>query len=146
MYESIDEMPIYNWFKCVELKDYSYCAKDKNKSDLEACQIRFSELYAEYIDTFGISQQLNDILSLQNEILVLKIDLTLTKDNGIKTFIELKELELADKLNIKQSKTNTAKVAIEKYLGFRINEKEVTVKEYYDYLQAIKEDNGRSTD
>ena len=146
MYNSIDEMPIYNWFKCVELKDYSYCAKDKSKADLEACQIKFSELYAEYIDTFGISQQLNDILSLQNEILVLKIDLTLTKDNGIKTFIELKELELADKLNVKQSKTNTAKVAIEKYLGFRINEKEVTVKEYYDYLQAIKEDNGRATD
>ena len=146
MYESIDEMPIYNWFKCVELKDYSYCAKDRVKADLEACQIKFSELYAEYIDTFGISQQLNDILSLQNEILVLKIDLTLTKDNGIKTFIELKELELADKLNVKQSKTNTAKVAIEKYLGFRINEKEVTVKEYYDYLQAIKEDNGRATD
>lgn len=146
MYDSIDEMPIYNWFKCVELKDYSYCAKDRLKADLEACQIKFSELYAEYIDTFGISQQLSDIISLQNEILVLKIDMVLSDDKAIKTFIELKELELADKLNVKQSKTNTAKVAIEKYLGFRINEKEVTVKEYYDYLQAIKEDNGRATD
>ena len=72
--------------------------------------------------------------------------MVLSDDKAIKTFIELKELELADKLNVKQSKTNTAKVAIEKYLGFRINEKEVTVKEYYDYLQAIKEDNGRATD
>ena len=146
MYESIDEMPIYNWFKCVELKDYSYCAKDRVKCDLEACQIAFSELYAEYVDTFGISQQLQDILGLQNEIDILKIDMVLTNDRGYLTFIELKELELADKLNVKQSKTNTAKVAIEKYLGFRLNEKEVTVKEYYEYLQAIKEDNGRATD
>ena len=146
LYTSIDEMPIYNWFKCVELKDYSYCAKDRLKADLEACQIKFSELYAEYVDTFGISQQLQDILGLQNEILVLKIDMVLTNDKTIRTFIELKELELKDKLNVKQSKTNTAKVAIEKYLGFRLNENEVTVKEYYDYLQAIKEDNGGATD
>ena len=134
------------WGHIVLTASQNTCTQGHRCQTTQACQIKFSELYDEYIDTFGISQQLNDILSLQNEILVLKIDLTLTKDNGIKTFIELKELELADKLNVKQSKTNTAKVAIEKYLGFRINEKEVTVKEYYDYLQAIKEDNGRSTD
>ena len=146
MYNSIDEMPIYNWFKCVELKDYSYCAKDRLKADLEACQIKFSELYSEYIDTFGISQQLNDILSLQNEILVLKIDMVLSEDKAIKTFIELKELELADKLNVKQSKHSDSIILIEKYRRFEVDEHKLSVLKYYNYLQAIKEDNGRATD
>jgi len=78
--------------------------------------------------------------------LLMKIEKALTNDNTIESFIKLKELELADKLNVKQSKVNTSKVAIEKYLGFRLNEKEVSVKEYYDYLEAIKLDNGRTTD
>lgn len=146
MYESIDEMPIFNWFKCIENKDYLYCAKDAKKANLEACKIAFSVLYEEYIDTFGINKQLGEIIDLQNQILVLKIDLILSNDNTIKTFIELKELELEAVLNVKQTKTNFAKIAIEKYLGFRINEKEVTVKEYYDYLLAIQEDNGKPTD
>ena len=99
MYTNIDEFPIYNWFKCIELKDYTYCAKDRTKADLNKCEVAFSEMYAQYIDTFGISDALKNILDIQNEILILKIDRAVEKDKTIDTFIALKELELAEKMD-----------------------------------------------
>jgi hypothetical protein len=146
-YLTIDEMPIYNWFKCIDLKDYTFVLKTKKEcveSELNECEGIFGELYLQYIDAFGISEQLADILSIQNEILSLKIERVITNDKTIDSFIELKELELKDKVSVKQTKTNLIKVSIEKYLGFRLNEKEVTVVEYYNYLEALKE-NGRAT-
>lgn len=136
-YTSIDELPIYNWFKCIDKKEYSYVVKE-GKANEDESKEAFGKLYAEYIDTFGISKILETVLGLQNEILVLKIDKALTKDNSLQFFIDMKELELADTMNVKQSKINTSKIAIEKYLGFKLNEKEVTVKEYYEYLEALK--------
>jgi len=148
VYTSIEDMPVYNWFKCIENKEYKYVLVDP-KTYIQGAEKEYTDafkvVYNEYVDTLGVSEQLQDIIAIQNEIWVLKIDKALTGDNFFNTLIELKELELVDKLKVKQSKTNTAKIAIEKYLGFRVNEREVTVKEYYDYLEAIKE-HGRSTD
>lgn len=145
IYNSIEEMPVYNWFKCIDLKDYSYCAIDKINVDLEKCKEAFSNLYNEFLDTFGINESLKQVIELQNEITILKIDKVLTENNSLQTFIELKQIELDELINVKAEKTKTYKVEIEKFLGFRINEKEVSVKEYYEYLEALKE-NGRSTD
>lgn len=149
LYTDISDFPIYNWFKCIDLKDYTYCLikrKECNENELNGCINAFSDMYSQYVDAFGISDNLQEILRIQNQILVYKIDIIFTEDNTIETLIEIKEIELEKLMNVKQSKGNAAKVAIEKYLGFRLNEKEVSVKEYYDYLQAIKEDNGRATD
>ena len=92
-----------------------------------------------------VSQQLQSVIEKQNEILVLKIDKVLTEDRTLQFFIDMKELELQDLMEVKQSGVNKSKVLIEKYLGFRLNEKEVSTKEYYEYLEALKE-NGRPTD
>lgn len=148
LYDNIEDFPIYNWFKCIELKDYSYCLVKRiecNTEQLNKCKEAFGAMYAQYLDTFGISDSLNNILSIQNQITILKIDKVLTGDKFLQTFIELKEIELQELLQTKQTKTVSDKVAIEKYLGFRINEKEISVKEYYEYINALKLDNGRAT-
>lgn len=142
LYTDIADFPIFNWFKCIDTKDYSYAMinrKECNAHQLNECMEAFSDLYCQYVDMFGISEHLQEIINLQNQILVHKIDMALTNDRSINMFIKIKEIELNDLLNVKQSKVNTSKIAIEKYLGFRLNEKEVTVKEYYEYLEAIKE-------
>lgn len=148
LYDNIENFPIYNWFKCIELKDYTYCLTNRiecNTEQLNKCKESFGAMYSQYLDAFGISDSLNEIINLQNQILVLKIDKALTGDKFFETLIELKEIELKDRLNVKQTKTVSDKVAIEKYLGFRINEKEISVKEYYEYINALKLDNGRAT-
>jgi hypothetical protein len=147
LYESIEDFPVYNWFKCIETKDYSCClmnVKQYKPTLLVKCEEQFNKLYLEFIDTFGISKDLREIIELQKQILALKIELKLGKRTA-QTFLTIKELELDEKMETEKPKTNLHKVAIEKYLGFRLNLKEVTVKEYYNYLEAIKTDNGRAT-
>lgn len=142
-YTSIDEMPIFNWFKCVENAEYSWCLqkrKELNESEAEKCKAVFDSLYAQFIDRFGINETLKEIIALQNGILVHKIDLALTGDRTNKMFISIKQLELNKLLSVKQTKTNTSKIAIEKYLGCQIDTKKTTVTEYYDYLETIKQE------
>lgn len=141
LYTTIDELPAYNWFKCIENKEYKYTLKDVSKYNdklKQKCEDAFNKLYCEFIDTFGISKELGDIVNLQRQILVLEIDIALGK-KAAKTFLNIKKLELEDKLNVEKPKTNTHKVAIEKYLGFRLNLKETTVTEYYNYLEVLKQ-------
>lgn len=138
-YTKIEDFPAYNWFKCIENKEYKYTLIDVNKytdKQKNKCEDAFNTLYCEFIDIFGISRELGDIVSIQKQILVLEIDIALGKKSA-KTFLNIKKLELDEKLNIEKPKTGSHKIAIEKYLGFRLNLKEVSVLEYYNYLNAL---------
>ena len=149
LYTDISDFPIYNWFKCIDTKDYSWCMVERKecaKKELQECELAFSDMYAQYLDTFGVSDELQAILRLQSQITVHKIDYVLTGDATNEVFIDIKEIELAKLMEVKEVKGNSAKVAIEKYLGFRLNEKEVSVKEYYEYINVLKAENGRATD
>lgn len=145
LYTDIADLPIYNWFKCIDTQDYSYVLierKECSKDELRKCELAFSELYAQFLDTFGISDNLQAIIRLQNQIIIHKIDYVLTGDATHETFIDIKEIELQKLIEVKEVKGNSAKVAIEKMLGFAINERTVSVKSYYEYINELKKDNG----
>ena len=144
LYNDIADFPIYNWFKCIDTKDYIYCMierKECDKAQLNECELAFSDMYSQYLDTFGVSDELQAILRIQNQITIHKIDYVLTGDATHETFIDIKEIELAKLMEVKEVKGNSAKVAIEKMLGFAINERTVSVKSYYEYINELKKEN-----
>jgi len=144
-YDDIADLPIYNWFKCIDTKDYSYVLLERkkcNSDELLKCELVFGELYSQFLDEFGVSDNLQAIIRLQNQILVHKIDFVLTGDATHEVFIDIKEIELAKLMEVKEVKGNSAKVAIEKMLGFAINERTVSVKSYYEYINELKKENG----
>lgn len=144
-YDDIADLPIYNWFKCIDTKDYSYVLVERkkcNSDELLKCELVFGDLYSQFLDEFGVSDNLQAIIRLQNQILVHKIDFVLTGDATNEVFIDIKEIELKKLLEVKEVKGNSAKVAIEKMLGFAINERTVSVKSYYEYINELKKENG----
>lgn len=144
-YDDIADLPIYNWFKCIDTKDYSYVLVERkkcNSDELLKCELVFGDLYSQFLDEFGVSDNLQAIIRLQNQILVHKIDFVLTGDATNEVFIDIKEIELKKLLEVKEVKGNSAKVAIEKMLGFAINERAVSVKSYYEYINELKKENG----
>lgn len=134
-------MPVYNWNKIIEKQLYQYVLIDlkehKEENELEYKQ-QFEVLYNEFLDTFGINDHLKSIIELQNEIVLYKIDIALTGDKSLTALQQLAEQKLQKKIEVKKTSTNLVKVHIEKFMGFRIDEKQVTVYEYYNYLKALE--------
>ena len=144
-YTSLEDMPIYNWFKVNSGKLEFVYEKKPKKIDEKEAEKAFESLFAEYIDIFGISESYYKVLELKKEICKLNIEMALTGDLFLKNFIRMAQIELND-LNKNTDKTNLheVKVYLEKYLGFRLNEKEVSVKEYYTYLNVMSKDNKKA--
>ena len=131
-------MPIYNWNKVIEKGDYSFVSKDCVL--INGAEEAFANLYNEYLDTFGINPTLLDIVELQNEITLYKIDIALGQ-KSLTALLHLAEFKLKQKLESKQTNTNDAIIHVEKYMGFAIDEHKTTVLKYYKYLKALE--NGR---
>lgn len=147
-HKSIDNLPIYSWFKIHETNDLTWLLIDKpekvilSKKELNSLFAAWNIIFNEYIDTFGIPEKMKQILELKRDIQILKWELLLEKDRYYETFIDLKELQLKDLIkNEYTEKVNDVKVYIEKFIGFRIDEKIISVKEYYTYAEALKKEN-----
>ena len=150
LYETIEEMPIYNWFKIVDKSDYSFMLvdpkKDLTQEELADCYTQFEKLYSEFIDEFGLSETFIEVLDLKRIIMLHKIDMAITGNMTKKVHIKIAELDL-EKLMKQQNKTETnLTIVIEKHMGFQLDEKKVSVKKFYQYLQDINRSNGRATD
>jgi len=141
-YKSIDELPIRNWFKIQDTDDITWMLKKKysvNAKQLAVLAKAFADCQAQYIDTFGLSDNYRKILTLKWEIAVLRSELVMQGKRTNQVYIDLKTLDLKVILTeSKASETGSVKVMIEKHMGFKLNENEVTVKEFYEYLNDLK--------
>ncbi len=141
LYCSIDELPIYNWWKVNQTKDYSYLLKDKSiVCDEIILKNTWELLYREFLSTFGISESFKDYLELIRDIEILKLEKAIEQEEYLQTFIDIKEAELSEIVDQKnEDKFDKVRAYISKFMAFRIDEKVVTVKEYYGYLKLLEE-------
>jgi hypothetical protein len=143
-YNSIDELPIFNWFAIEEKNDITFLLKDKKEitPDQRALLlVVWDSLIAQYIDEFGISDSMQEIMLVKKYIKILEIDQELYGINNT-TFIEI-ELERLKELSQKGQNisNNEVKAYVEKYMGFRLDPKVITVKEYFYYLRVMNKEN-----
>lgn len=143
-YKSLDEMPIANWFKIQQTNDLKYMlVKTRKVSTKEVSELEkgLKKLSNEYIDTFGISDEYRQILELSRDIEVLKIDFILTQDRSLLTMIEIKkdQLKAISKSNNK-SDLNKLKMHVNKFMGYSVDMNKTSVKEFYTYLEGLKEE------
>ncbi len=141
-YDNIDSMPIRNWFKIHESNDYSWCISSGSKTFAPKSKLLvvWDNLYCQYIDEFGISDEFKAILKLKAKISLLKFDEQYKKNGGLKTLIKVAELELQNKLSVQiKSSMNDVKTYLIKFLnGMPINENTMSVKEFYGHLRVYQ--------
>ena len=142
-YRSVDELPVYNWFKLHETGDLIYIVKRGWCSGAARAE-SWDKCYRSFFDTFGVSDDFREYLELQRDIAILKADKVVDGDASLQTKIDIKEMLLAQMLETKtKKKLNEVKVFVEKWMGFRLDERVVTVKEYYTYLYALEKETKR---
>lgn len=132
-------MPIYNWFKIQKTNELTWCLISKRKVNVKQMEVLKGALQTmtdEYIDTFGISDTYRNVLQLKGEIVCLECDYIINKDISRLTFIQLAQQRLEKLLNENNSTDETkARIYASKYMGFPIDTKKISVKEFYEILK-----------
>lgn len=145
-YESIKELPIERWFKLAETNDLRWLLKEKKQRlrlrESVKLQGAYELIYQEYMNKFGVNEQLIRVMELKRDIAVLKLDMAINEDPTRETFIDIKEAELKVLMdgNNKSNSINM-KAYIEKYMGFYLDTKVITVEDFYSYMEIIDKEN-----
>lgn len=142
-YDSIENLPIDNWFKINETSNLQWVAKTDRvdiKKHGPVLLNAWNKIFDEFIDTFGIPEKMKEIMEVKRDIFLMKAQRALTEDRSFETLIEIEEDKLK-KILYQERAVNAGqvKVYVEKYLGFKLNVKETTVKEFYQYVEALNE-------
>lgn len=142
-YESIDDLPIKAWFNIHKSGDYRLLLKNIitiDDEDFERLYGFWKVLYNEYIERFGFSEGFVDDLNKQVEIAKLKATFLITGKKHLRTIIRIKEEELKS-----ESKVGGEPLGLEsllakmsKYYGFKLESRDLTVTQYYSYLNEVK--------
>lgn len=152
VYESIDELPIYNWWKIHETSEYSMLLCDKtevNKYVRIVLKKKWETVYDGYIKRFGFAPDMMDIHKKRVKIAKLKVSRMVTKDRKLNTPIAIAEHELKELLRIQSEKQGAdffeIKAMIEEERKMPIDHMKVTVAEFFTYLEILKKkkSNGR---
>jgi hypothetical protein len=135
-YDSIEEMPLYNWHKCIN-GDYYYVRVDGKQHDLVECEKAFKSVYDTYMEKFGIDKKFKDQVDIIKKIAFLQCDYLITKDQFKLTQIEVEnaKLEMFKKDTSNNVTLQTTLIYLSKWLGYRLDWKEVSVFEYYTLLE-----------
>lgn len=136
-YKSIEDLPLYNWIKC-ERGNYQFVrlnpfeVTEADEQDIE----NWIELYDQYIKKYGLGKAYKRLLDVQRRKAILELDYVITKDAFKLTEIEIEIVNLQNMIKNRGSgmTIDESLIYLSKFMGYRLNPKEITVIEYYTLL------------
>ena len=141
-YSSIDDLPMYNWKQIHDTNELKWLfidnVKCENTKELETI---WAGIYDEYLSEFGLSDEYKDILKIKRRIAMFQADYIEKEDRILLNYINIEKnaLESMYGATTKGSSFRDSLVHLEKMQGIKINTKEITVADYYNYLRSIKQ-------
>jgi hypothetical protein len=136
-YKSIDEMPLFNWHKCIN-EEFQYVLKnDVVDFDIAKCKEAFETIYVQYIEQKGIDIELQKLMKLVQKKGILMCDRVITGDKFLNTKINLLDVEI-EKIKKKHKETENQTLedtiaTLSKHFGYFIDWK-VCTKLQFDAL------------
>ncbi len=132
-------MPVHNWFKLHEDNGLKWLHKKGKSRPLG--NIAYKILQNSFIKEFGFDSVFLSDLQKRIQIARYKAKIALTGDTSDQIFIDVltQELEIMSVSGKKNSYIDTV-IYVEKFMGFKLDLKNTTVKEFYSYIRSI---NGR---
>jgi len=132
---------MWNWEKIHSTSELKYLFINRisidNSEELEKI---WRKIYDEYLIEFGLSQDYKDILEQKKKIANLKADYIIKEDRIMLNYINIEKAALKSMYGDKSKATTfrDSLVKLERIQGIKINTKEITVADYYNYLRSIK--------
>lgn len=136
-FNSIETLPIWNWWKIAETGNliYLHILEDyEGKEDFSLIEL-WNKLQDEYLDEFGITTEFREILTLKKRWINAKSNYLITGDRFILNEIDEIEIDIKDTMSTKiMVKKDETIIMLEQKLSRELDPKEVSVKKYYNYI------------
>lgn len=132
---SIDEMPLFNWIRCNDNK-LEYARKNKKGNQFQDL-INWKRLYNEYLKEFGLDRRYKRYLDAKKKRAILQSEYIITKEKFKITEIEIQDQQIKD-LEFYFGEGQKIEVILTwlgMFLGYKIDQKNTTVKEYFVILE-----------
>lgn len=138
LYSSIDTLPQWNWIQAHETGDMSYLVQ-KRRLKHPNYHGAWRELYTEYFKRFGITPEYAAYLNKLRKATIAMADVALRNDPvaHIDLHILKKEIEVFHSKTEKIDFYNN-NAALEKFMGFRLDPKKVSVSEYQGKVNLMR--------
>ena len=134
-WNSIDDMPLYNWIKCNNGKiEFTRIGKKGNKVQ---DYINWKLLYNEYLSEFGLDIRYKKYLEATKKRAILQSDYIITRERFKLTEIEIQSQKIKD-LEAHFGDGKKIEVILTwlgMFLGYKLDQKTTTVKEYFVILE-----------
>lgn len=138
-YTTLEDLPIYNWFKVSETNDYKWLLKSYDKDHKEDLRPLFDQMNQEFLDIFGPSSEREKLMSLYKRLIKHKADYILGKKHVINYIkvIEFQLMQLGQDNTKKQSVFEICAI-ISKEQGYNVDPKQTNVITFYSILKNIE--------
>lgn len=137
-YNSIDNLPCYNFDKIISSGDYSFLFIGEPDKSVKPAELEsvWENIYDEFIKEFGISEQYKLYLETMG-LYVQHLDAAYNGgDKSQLTMAEVRKREAEGLLSKNDSKLSIYSV-VSKFMGFPCRAHELTVKEFYNHLRFM---------
>ena len=136
-YNNYDEIPLFNWRKAMEKQLFKFVRLDISKGidaqDVDA----WMKVYDSYLEERGIGNDMIYLLDLKNAKMELELEFAENGDNFLRNEIRRLNKEIIDYISKdKGLSIDEILVHLSKFCGYRINQKEMTAKEFYILLDV----------
>ena len=142
-YDSIDNLPVWNYWMVSEHDDFKYLTiSDDYSSKIKYSKRRafkvWDKITSEYLDYFGINTTYKDILMLNREIILNEYIWESRKEPIARVYAReaKKQLDSLEK-DLINTKPQNQVFYIEKEMGFKIDPKTISIKDFYTYISNI---------
>ncbi len=147
IYKDIDELPLWNYKKIIETKDLIYLLKNDNtKATPDELANIWASIGEQLSEFSGVSDKYQKWLLLHIDYENLQLDYIATGDRSFITQINIKakQIERMQKQFEGGGEDFDKQIAaVELYFKFHIDEKQTTVKRFFNYINLMKTENGR---
>jgi hypothetical protein len=139
-FDSIKDIILENWWQ-VQMGNLKYTRKNINIGTKKQDEKAYERINDSYIMEFGIDKTQKEIIELQRRIAILQCDFVIEEQRFLQNEIKRLQKEILALLtNTNGQDRDGLVIHLEKWLGFRINEKEITANKFYKIVREFEKE------
>lgn len=134
---SLDDITVFAFDRCSG-GDFRFINKDEKvkENDIES----WARVYDAFVAKFGQSQDFEHLMKVKSKLTRLKIEFCITSDVALLDQIAILEKDVESRMSGEKMTYSDALILMSKFVGYRLNPREVTILEF----KSLEQYYGRS--